>query len=237
MKIVSKTVLIFLVLFCISSNGITDNLTQQTIDKQFNVGYGSCTKTMCSRMPRQEMINEIVAMWNMWLDDHGLSKDEPRRKRFPKYAEYIVDAVRLYQTKELYIGGKLPMGRNVHLIIASMAIYETAVRHWIVGWKKGEVGLLQIHGVALMKYKPEKVRYNPRLGIKLGVRWLAYHTQFCTPNPTDDIDQWAEVLSLYSAGINRGMKPDGTCKRISVAEDRANTAKEYAERIRNEKRI
>ena len=195
--------------------------------------YDSCSETMCSRMPRQKMINEVVKMWNIWSDKKKVfRRGHPNRKRFKKYARYIVDAVRLYQVKETSHGGKLPMGSNVHLIVAAMAIHETSVRHWIVGHKKGEVGLLQIHGDALLKYTPEEVKNNPKLGIKLGVRWLAYHTQFCTPNPNDNMDLWAETLSLYGAGIKRGMNPDGTCRRIWMARKRVKTAKKYRSVIR-----
>jgi hypothetical protein len=209
-------------------------LTQQPAESLTNVGYNSCSKSVCIRMSRQDMIDEIVEMWNLWADDEKVyRRGHPQRKKFPKYAKYIVDAVRLYQVKETGIGGKLPMGRNTHLVVAAMAIHETSVRHWIIGWKKGEVGLLQIHGEGpLLRHSSEKVRRTPRLGIKLGVRWLAYHTQFCTPNPTDDLDQWAEVLSLYGAGIKRGKKSDGTCRRMMSAKKRVNTTKKYIERIR-----
>jgi len=213
-----KKILLFLICLCVSLPASAQN----------------CTKDTCTiPMSKEQMISEVVTMWNMWLDDNNLSKNEPRRKRFPMYAKHLVNAVKLYQSKELIVGGQLPKGNNVHLIIASMVMYETAIRHWILGWKKNEVGLLQIHGKeALMRHNPKKVRYNPRLGIKLGVRWLAYHTQFCIPNPTDNIDQWAKVLSLYSAGVRRGRNKDGTCKRIRVARDRVDTAKVYAKRIR-----
>jgi len=193
-----------------------------------------CSTGLTSEVSKeQQLTNNIVGMWNDWCDRENLRADHPRRAMFRPYAKSLVEHVKYYQDHPTSIGGQLPPGTNVYYIVASMIIHETAMKHWLIGYKRGEVGLLQIHGSwARHGNKRRKIQNDYDLGMKLGIRWLAYHTQFCRPNLTGNINQWAETLSLYAAGRTGGMREDGQCKKISVARKRVNTAKRYLRKLK-----
>jgi hypothetical protein len=197
----------------------TENVEEINIDKQ--------------RPSREVAIQEVLALWNMHYDDEGIRKNHKKRKRFLRYAQSLVDAVRFYQDNKVNIGGQLPKDQHTHLVVATMVALETGVNHRVIGKSHGEVGLLQIHGKGpLNGHSRGEVRRNPTLGLLLGVRWLAFHTQFCKKT-RKGIDNWAKPLSLYGAGLSRGRKRNGTCKEISVARKRVRLAKFYRTRIRN----
>jgi len=179
---------------------------------------------------RDKKINEVVALWNMFYDDQGV-RAHKRRAKFPEYASYLVDAVEMYENTPTDIGGQLPTNVDNHLIVATMAALETSVKPEVIGYSRGEVGLLQIHGKgALAGHTKQEVIKNPKLGLILGVRWLAYHTQFC--DQKSNIDGWAKPLSLYGAGLKGGRHENGKCKKIGVARKRVRLAKFYRTRIR-----
>jgi len=189
--------------------------------------------TKGERPTRDVAIKEVVALWNAYYDDESISKKHKRRASFGTYAGYLVDAVRMYQEQDTDIGGRLPNDRHTHLVVATMAALESGVRPKVVGKSRGEVGLLQIHGkLALNGYTKKQVQRNPRLGLLLGVRWLAYHTQFCKTNKKG-IDKWTKTLSLYGAGLSAGRKKDGTCKQIWMARRRVRLTKFYSTRIKS----
>jgi len=178
---------------------------------------------------REQKIQEVVALWNMFYDDQGV-KWNKRRAKFPEYAGYLVDAVKMYEDNPTDIGGQLPANTDNHLIVATMVTLESAVKPEVVGFLKGEVGLLQIHGrAALAGHTKKEVKNNPKLGLILGVRWLAYHTQFC--DQKSGLDNWKQSLSLYGAGLRGGRRADGSCKEIRVARKRVRLAKFYRTRI------
>jgi len=201
------------------------------VEDQFK--FALATGETDNRPTRDRMIEEVVTLWNMWYDDQSMRKSNRRRKEFPRLAEYLVDAVRLYQENKTDIGGQLPKDKNTHLVVATMVVLEIAVRPEVIGRSHGEVGLIQIHGkAALNGYTKHEVIRNPKLGLLLGVRWLAFHTQYCHSKKRG-IDKWAQPLSLYGAGLSGGRKKNGQCKEISVARKRVRLTKFYRTRINN----
>lgn len=186
-----------------------------------------------SRPSREQMVEEVVAVWNFWYDDDGVKPNHrinKRRKNFHIYAEYLVEAVRYYQEYETNKGGQLPMDENTHIVMAVMVAAETSVRPEVIGKSRGEVGLLQVHGHALQGHKKHEVIDSPWLGVWLGTRWIAYHTQFCHPR-TENISKWKQYISVYGAGLYGGRYRNGECKEISLAKRRVRIAKSYSKRI------
>jgi len=185
------------------------------------------------RPSREVMVKEVVDLWTMWLNDYSTRKKDPRWSYLNEYAEALVDAVIFYQDNPTSRGGQLPVERETHLLVASMVVIETGITHTVVGTSRGEVGLLQCHGHALQGFEPETVSNNYRLGLRLGVRWLAYHTQFCQYSENRTFQEWVKPLSLYAAGIKNGKRKDGRCRKMAVAKDRVNMTLFYANRILN----
>jgi hypothetical protein len=171
---------------------------------------------------RGQHIDRIVAMWTMWFDEEGASKDDYRRDRFYELATYVVDSVKYYQENETDIGGKLPNDNDIDMLVALIATRESSVDPMVVG-KLGEVGILQVHGMALAGYKSEYVRSHPDLGVKLGVRWLAHQTNRC---PADNLDDMKRPLSLYAGGPKNAIK-NGKCLVFGLAKERVEKTKVY----------
>lgn len=183
----------------------------------------------------EQMVEEVVMLWQMWFDDEGAKKYDRRRDRFTEFAEYVVDAVVLYQDTPTEIGGQLPGSRNDHLMVAVMIAKESSVTYDVEGRSHQERGLMQVHGKALAGYSPEVVQKNPKLGILLGVRWIAAQIPKCRTDEElgwEDAD-WAGPLSRYAGG-QRGMRADGTCARFTTIRERVRMMQFYRARIDRE---
>lgn len=187
------------------------------------------------RVSRDQMVREVVALWEMYFDDDRAPADDPRRARFEEHARDLADAVILYQDEPTDIGGQLPGHRDDHLIVAYMVAKESSVTYDAIGTSHGEVGLLQLHGVSLAGYQLEQVQHNPRLGLLLGVRWLAAQLPKCRRQ--EDLydvgwttEDWTGPLSLYAGGP-KAIRKDGTCSRYGTMRDRVARVRLYRTRI------
>ncbi len=205
---------------------LKDPICQETIFEPKEI-KSSTTKA------REEKINEVVMLWKLFFEDEKVHRKDLRRKRFQEFAEYVVDAVEMYQNNPTDIGGQLPKDKNAHLIIATMITKESSITYNVVGKikKLREVGLLQVHGKALSGYRRKTVKNNPKLGVLLGVRWLAAQVPQCKQSLSSwSIDDWAYPVSLYGGGAQRAIK-NGKCIRFKSAKDRIRLTKLYRSRI------
>jgi len=187
-----------------------------------------------SETSRERMVREVVTVWELFFEDDKASATDPRRERFDEFAEYLVDAVLMYQENPTDIGGQLPTESKAHLLLATMVTGESSVTFDVVGryFEKNEVGLLQTHGKALGGHKRAKVRKNPKLGLMLGVRWLAAQIPKCFPDGMPDSwddENWVGPLSLYAGGP-KAFKA-GKCLKFKVAKSRIAMMKQYETRI------
>ncbi len=185
---------------------------------------------------RERMVREVVALWDAFFDLDNASENDFRRDTFELYAEYLADMVITFQNKPTDIGGQLPKHPHTHLLLATMVTLESSVTTDVVGGKR-EGGLLQVHGKAQAGIDLAEIRRRPRLGIFLGVRWLAAQIPKCHPEGVKDGDwtdeHWLGPLSLYAAGP-RGYRKDGTCKRLGVSKKRIAKTRMYAALVSNE---
>jgi len=187
----------------------------------------------------EQMVAEVEMLWEMWFDDENAPANDKRRQRFTEFAEYLVDAVIMYQNEQTDIGGQLPGAKNDHLVVAYMVAKESSVTYDVVGTSHEERGLMQLHGVALAGYSPDKVQNNPRLGLLLGVRWLASFIPQCQQDGAGGIfgdefawedSDWIGPLSVYAGGP-RGFRKDGRCAEFRTMRDRINAVRMYRTRI------
>jgi len=181
---------------------------------------------------REIMIEEVIEVWQMFFDDQGASPDDSRRERFPEFAENVVDAVLYYQENPTDIGGQLPKDGKAHIMVATMITLESSVRANITSKSKlKEVGLMQIHGEALNGIARSAVINNPKLGVMLGVRWLAHNIYVCK-YPTDKWKDWhwARSLSFYGAGAPKGLK-NGKCRSLRFGTRRIRLTNFYKARL------
>jgi len=186
---------------------------------------------------REQMVREVVMLWNMFFDDSHASADDSRRQAFDSLAEHLVNAVMLYQDKRTDLGGIMPGHKNDHLIVAFMVARESSVIADVQNTRpnsKGEVCLLQLHGAALAGHTKKEVRSNPELCLMLGVRWIASQIPHCqqVPNMIDEWtdDDWVGPLSLYAGGPN-ALRKDGRCREFSQIRSRVQAVKMYRMRI------
>jgi len=186
---------------------------------------------------RETRISQVIQVWNMFLQDNNMSKKDPRRLRFKEFAGYTIDAIETYERNPTDIGGQLPSNVNSHILVASMITKESSVDSTVVGKTHNEVGLLQIHGLALAGHDPEVVRNNPSLGVLLGVRWLAVQIGTCInlegyPKQWTD-GSWLGPLSVYGSGPQAIDKEKKRCREFGFAKERIALSKFYAARIIN----
>lgn len=202
------------------------------------IGEEEAASTDSRPVSRDQMIREVEMLWDMWFDDEGAKDSDPRRERFPEFAEYVADAVIMYQNTQTDIGGQLPKHKDDHLVMAFMAAKESSVTFDVVGTSHQEVGLMQLHGVALAGYAPEKVQHNPKLGVLLGVRWLTAQLPKCEQEGAGifgdqfawETSDWIGPLSVYAGGPN-GIRKDGRCARFSKMRERIDKVRFYRTRI------
>lgn len=179
---------------------------------------------------RDEAVSKIILYWELFFEDGDAPIEDKRRKNFERYAGYVYNAVRYYQEHDTDAGGRLPRDNSAFELVATIITFESSVRADVVGPEpRCEVGLMQVWGKALAGYDREEVRKKPRLGVMLGVRWLASRIPECYPENIgdynwDDMD-WLGPMSVYAAG-ERGMY-DGKCLRLNVARERVDRMIEY----------
>ena len=118
---------------------------------------------------------------------------------------------------------------DIHLIIAAMVMKESGVNPKVKGKKRGETGLLQVHGTAQGGYKKKLIRNNPHLGLYLGMKWLSTQIKYCPcfdkPHK-DHFDRWLGVITVYMAGVSKG-KRGRQCKVFNGARKRIRLARKY----------
>ncbi|MCK4792578.1 MAG: hypothetical protein KAV87_53105 [Desulfobacteraceae bacterium] len=184
---------------------------------------------------KEQMIAEVVMLWEMFFDDENASPSDPRRMKFQEYASYLVDSILLFQDRPTAIGGQLPKSNNLHALIATMVTFESSVTSGVIGMYKNkrEVGLMQVHGKALAGFTREQVVSNPKLGLLLGIRWLAAQIPTCYPHGAPDYfsyEDWLGPLSVYAGGPN-AIRGNGSCKRFDISRKRVNRMMMYEKRI------
>ena len=192
---------------------------------------------------RDTMIREVVEVWNMFFEDGNVKQSDPRRDRFEEFAGYVADAVFMYQNNEVVIQGEsalLPKHRSAHLLIAVIITKESSVRYDLVGSApRFEVGLMQVHGVALNGYDPEVVKRNPKLGVLLGVRWFTYTLAQCRQHRMEGDDEgwrntdWLGPLTIYGAKPSSAYKDrkNKVCRVFPHAKERVALLDFYETRI------
>jgi len=190
----------------------------------------------------ERMVEEVVQLWEMWFDDQNAKASDPRREDFYRFAEYVVEAVRMYQDGPTDIGGQLPGAKNDHLVVGYMIAKESSVTPDAVNDSengRGEVCLMQLHGKALAGYAPEKVLHNPKLCVLLGTRWMTHFLPKCQQDGAggifgsefawEDAD-WIGPLSLYAGGP-RAQRKDGSCAQYGTIRERIDAVRFYRSRI------
>jgi len=192
-------------------------------------------------MSQDRMVQEVELLWDLWFDDEGASPSDSRRSNFTEFAEYLVDAVIMYQQTPTDIGGQLPGHKDDHLLVAYIVAKESSLIPDIVNTDSnglGEVCLMQLHGKALAGYSKEKVRNNPRLCLLLGTRWLTSHIPKCKESGRIFDDQiewevadWIGPLSVYGGGEQRAIKKDGTCAQFQSKKKIVNKVRMFRSRI------
>ena len=217
----------------VEQNGFPDDFASRKLELVDDSDHG---------VDRERMEREVEMLWDLWFDDNGASVVDRRRRLFSEYAGYVVDAVTMYQSEETDIGGKLPGHMNDHLVVAYTIAMESSVTYDAVGTSRKERGLMQLHGVALAGYAPDKVQRNPRLGVLLGVRWLASQIPKCKQEGAggiygdefawEDAD-WIGPLSVYAGGP-KAIRKNGTCARYTKMRERVDAVRMFRTRIDHE---
>lgn len=188
---------------------------------------------------------EVLALWEAWLQEQDAwtkKKLEKPKQKWPVLAKYLVEAVEKYQNEEIRYNDysekttQLPKGKDVHLVLATMAIFETKVRNGIVG-DLGEIGILQCHPrwclttIEELDRLPRRQRVkvakeNPRLNIKAAVKHLAISYGVCGIE-VKRLGDWKRPVSYYGAGSKAIEK--GRCVEKRFARKRVNTMMYYRE--------
>lgn len=233
--------IIFLVYACISNSRTTQEqpsgkhqssvYDENQYDQAYDAGAQEEDVPEYEQGP-DEMVSEVVKAWEFFFDDDNAPPRDWRRNNFEQYAYYLVQAVLMYEEIETDIGGKLPKNRNTHIVAAQIVTRESALRPRVVG-VRGEVGLMQVmpRGPTIAGHRPATVRKTPELGIRLGVRWLAFSVGRCSRDLEDwSDDDWLGPLSFYSAG-GKVRRRNGTCKVLDIGRRRLKKALSYRKRI------
>ncbi len=136
-----------------------------------------------------------------------LATDEERRREF---AGLIVAAAEEYDT---------PPG-----LLTGMSFRESSFRSTAVGFKRGEVGLLQIHGRALTSCPYKDEIDDPANQLLCGSRWLRIGFDVCGGT-------WEGALTAYASG--KCKPPNNRTRRVVADRLRLwEKLKKYVDRVR-----
>ena len=179
------------------------------------------------------MTKDIKDFWIYYYNKKAWPIREKHYKAFDKYSKELAQIVYYFKRNESSLGGKLPDNKDTHIFIAMMVAKETAVNPYVRGKLRNEVGLLQVHGAALLRHKPKEVLENPKLGLFLGVNWIASKFQTCWKNTDEnnwDNTMWYYPITIYAAGEGKGRAYKGKCQTIGVARTRINMTIRYLDK-------
>lgn len=142
---------------------------------------------------RVDRVDKVSQMVETLLDGtkRRLATDEDKRREF---ASLVVAAADEYDT---------PEG-----LLTAMSYRESSFRPTAVGWKRGEVGLLQIHGRALTTCPHKDEIDEPANQLLCGSRWLKVAFDTCG-------ETWEGALTAYASGK---CKPPNVRTRRVVAD-------------------
>jgi hypothetical protein len=198
-----------------------------------------------------EMQDEIEEMWGLWLMDQdpwtkkSLAEHIPK---WPKLAKSVARSVKKFQYEPVALwegsgrSALLPLGKDAHLVVASMATYETKVNPDKVG-KAGEIGILQCHPKWCLVDDPElrrlprgkrmkKAKADPELNVELAVKHFTKAYGFCGISIRKDED-WVRPVSYYASGrLERGC-----CVRLLAGTRKVKRMQHYRARLRDSHRL
>jgi len=198
-----------------------------------------------------QMQQEIVTMWNTWYQEQDTwtqNKLKENKKNWPRLAEELAKSVKRYQHKSVQVYNwknrrtRLPIGKDAHLMVAMMAIFETKVRNNMVG-ELGEIGILQCHPRWCLvrndelNQLPINVRKNyakehPRLNLDAAVNHLTVSYGICNKK-IRKLNDWTYTVALYGAGTS-ALK-NGQCVERNFAKIRVQQMQSYRKKIRKRK--
>lgn len=210
---------------------------------------GRSTSVEEKEMTVVEMQQEIITMWTLWLDNQDQwtqGKLKTETEKWPNLALDIAKSIKKYQRTPIQIYDwkdkttTLPIGKDLHLIIGSMATFETNVRNGLEG-KLGEIGIIQCHPRYCLVRNPElsklpikerkkKAKNNPNLNIDASVQHLAVSYGICNKKINNSND-WAFSVAHYGAGTKAIEK--NKCMSRNFAKARISRMKKYRKKIRN----
>jgi len=184
------------------------------------------------------IVEDLVSVWNDHYDNSGIRENHPNRKNFKKYADQVKNVMERLEAeyKEDGKSKKLPIlypeyDRYLHIIIGATIIKETSVRAKVIGKKRQEVGLMQVHGKALMGHSRKEVLRNPELGIYLGTRWLL-HCILLSGKKITTLEDYGPAFSYYTCGHKcKGKMINSARQRLNLAYEIQGGAVKPIERI------
>jgi hypothetical protein len=217
------------IIYSVEESNINNGINYKHIEEKVLVSL--------ARQKYNKRINIMAAeIKNYWVNYYN-KKEYPINKlqkyRFNRFSKSLAKTVYYFQNNNTDLGGRLPKDRYTHLFLAMMIAKETAVDPTVRGKTRKEVGLIQIHGAALMRYTPQEVLDNPELGIYLGTRWLTSKFNTCRKNMKKEWNNlyWQYPISIYAAGEGNGRAYKGKCKSISIGRDRTVSVLKYIKNI------
>lgn len=246
MKYIIQGVLFFLIGNFVSCNMIPGmdvqeirNTTEQTTEEKPNTEKLIDQKELVLRYAVSDAtaIEDIVFVWQMLFDKANAKKNDWRRAKFQEYATEMVKILRYYQNPNMDKNIRewsMPDNRFTHILIAYMIYRESSVDPTVIAKSSlKEVGLLQVHGKALKGHSREEVVGDYRLGIWLGIDWMARMINECGMSiedfekPTD----WLGPLANYGAGARKAMKNGKCSTKFFFAKERVRDSKHLMSRI------
>lgn len=190
------------------------------------------------------MQKEILRLWILYLESQGHTPDSERLEELRKLAWMLATAIDKHQRIPMNYkwwipereGSTLPINSDTHLLLATMAGFESRIDPSLVG-KLGEVGILQCHKWCRKGHPAKEVKNNPQLGIELAVAFFTESIDQCgieldsLENQRIRDKEWSKPVALYGAG-NSAIK-NKRCESRQFARWRVNKMRKLREKIRD----
>lgn len=195
-----------------------------------------------------EMQRDIYNVWNLWFESRKKHIRRVLTKRihtWPTLSRIVAESIKNIQHNPVKIRPKgrgyarLPIGKDTHLIVSIMAIYESKVDIEAEG-KAGEVGILQCHPNWCLTRDPElkKLPWSKRkaLGkediqrnIRLAIETLAVSYRICN-HKIEKLKDWIYPVSYYRAGSEA--RPNGYCIKTSAGKRKIRSLRRYKRKLK-----
>jgi hypothetical protein len=171
-------------------NIIIINFTNKHVENMSVNPYHKEVDTDTKKKETNQKLDMELDLRILFMKTEASQKDGSFDIRTSKLIKEIVKIVYMYEQHETDVGGSFPVNSRAHLVFSAMLFADESM------------GLMDLRGCALNKYKKSFIEEATMLKMTLSARWLAHQFKYCNPKDLYGYSNWRCALNLYKQTVS-----------------------------------